>query len=139
MATSNFWTCPECGRIFVQRNQWHSCGRYTVQRHLDKASPQVRALYDRFVKIVNNCGDVIIEATKTSIAFKSPGLFAVVHIQKRGLKVDFWLPRRIDHPRITCMEGITPQEYVHAVRISLLADLDDQLQNWLCEAYATKL
>jgi predicted transport protein len=107
-----------------------------VQSHLDNASPQVGALYERFVELVNNCGDVIIEATKTSIAFKSPGLFAVVHIQKKGLKVGFWLPRRIDHPRIFRVEAITPQEYVHDVKLISLDDLDDQLQNWLCEAYA---
>ncbi len=136
MTTPNLWTCPDCGRQFAQRNQWHSCDRYTVQSHLDNASPQVGELYERFVELVNNCGEVIIEATKTSIAFKSPGLFTVVHFQKKGLKVGFWLPRRIDHPRITRNEAITPQEYVHDVKIISLDDLDDQLQNWLCEAYA---
>ena len=139
MTSPNLWTCPDCGRIFAQRNQWHSCGSYSVQSHLDNASPQVGELYQRFVELVKECGEVIIEATKTSIAFKSPGLFAVVHFQKKGLKVGFWLPRRIDHPRITRIEAITPQEHVHDVKITSIDDLDGQLQNWLCEAYAVRM
>jgi len=87
----------------------------------------------QFVDLVENCGETIVEATKTSIAFKSPGLFTVVHFQKNGLKVSFWLPRRIDPARISRIEAISSQEYVHNVK---LTSLDDQLQNWLCEAYA---
>lgn len=89
--------------------------------------------------MVKGCGDVIIEATKTSIAFKSPGLFAVIHFHKNGLKVGFWLPHRIDHPRITRIEMITPQEYVHDVKITSTNELDRELQNWLCEAYAVRM
>jgi len=139
MKTPNLWTCPDCGRVFTQRNQWHSCGRYTVQSHLDAVSPLVGELYKDFVELVQGCGEVIIEATKTSIAFKSPGLFAVLHFQKQSLKVGFWLPRRIDHARITRVEMITPQEYVHDVKITSTDDLDEQLQNWLCEAYAIRM
>ena len=95
MITRHLWTCPHCGRKFSNRNQSHACERYTVEDHLATANPQVARLYDRFVELVNNCGEVMVEATKTSIAFKSPGLFAVVHLQKSGLQVGFWLPRRV--------------------------------------------
>ena len=88
------------------------------------------------MEYVGNCGEMIIEATKTSISFKSPRLFAVVHLQKQGIKVGFWLPRRIDHARIIRSEAISPQEYVHDVRVTSSDELDEQLQNWLCEAYA---
>lgn len=136
MTTLELWTCPHCGRQFANQNQSHACGRYSVEDHLESASPQVARLYMQFVDLVDNCGETIVEATKTSIALKSPGLFAVVHFQKKGLKVSFWLPRRIDHTRISRIEAISPQEYVHNVKLASLDDLDDQLQNWLCEAYA---
>ena len=109
MICPDLWICPHCGRKFAHRNQWHSCGQYTVESHLDNAGTQVVALYERFVELVNNCGEVIIEATKTSINFKSPGLFAVVHLQKKGLQVGLWLPRRIDHPRIMRIIPIHPR------------------------------
>lgn len=136
MPMEDLWTCPHCARQFVNINQSHACGRYSVEDHLAGASPLVATLFDQFVELVDNCGETIIEATKTSIAFKSPGLFAVVHIQKQGIKVGFWLPRRIDHPRFIRIEAISPREYVYDLRVTSLDDLDDQLLNWLCEAYA---
>jgi hypothetical protein len=107
-----------------------------VVSHLEGTSPQVALLHKHFVELVNKCGEVIIEATKTSITFKSPGLFAVVHLQNQGLQVGFWLPRRFDHPRIMRIFSNSPQEYAHHLKIESLNDLDEQLQNWLCEAYA---
>lgn len=107
-----------------------------MENHLERASPQVAALCKHFVELVNNCGETIIEATKTSVTFKAPGLFAVVHFQVKGLRVSFWLPRRVDHPRIMRVYAISPQEYAHHLKLESRADLDEQLQNWLCEAYA---
>lgn len=34
MAVKSLWTCPKCGRQFTNRNQSHSCGRYTVEDFL---------------------------------------------------------------------------------------------------------
>lgn len=59
--------------ILVQDTLWR-------KDHLESTNPQVASrYYTHFVTLVNNSGEVIIEATKTSITFKSPGLFAVVH------------------------------------------------------------
>lgn len=136
MIIRHLWTCPHFGRQFTNRNQSHACQRYTVEDHLADVNLQVTRLYERFVELINNRGEVLVEATKTSTALKSPGLFAVVHMQKKGLKVGFWLPRRIEHPRISRIEAITPQEYVYKVKLISLDDFDVQLHNWLYEAYA---
>jgi hypothetical protein len=108
MMISDLWICPHCGRQFANPNQWHSCGRFTVGSHLDRATPIAKLLFEEFITLVQNCGETIIEATKTSIAFKSPGVFAVVHFQKKGIKVSFWLPRRIENHRFTRIEAISP-------------------------------
>lgn len=100
------------------------------------ANPHAAALFMKFAELVDNCGEVIKEATKSSISFKSPRLFAVVHFQKKGLLVAFWLPRRIDHVRIMRIYANSPQEFAHHLRIDSEDDFDEQLQNWLCEAYA---
>lgn len=31
MTTRDLWICPQCGRQFTNRNQSHSCARYTVE------------------------------------------------------------------------------------------------------------
>ena len=71
MTTRDLWTCPQCGRQFTNRNQSHSCARYTVEDHLVSTNTKVASIYTHF-------GEVIIEATKTSITFKSPELFAIL-------------------------------------------------------------
>ena len=42
------WKCPKCGRRFANRNQWHSCGSYTVAQHTAGRDPHVIALYEGF-------------------------------------------------------------------------------------------
>ena len=84
MIIRHLWTCPHCGRQFTNRNLSHPCQRNTVEDRLASANPYVARLYDRFVELINNCGEVLVEPTKTSTTLKSPGLFAVVHMQKRS-------------------------------------------------------
>lgn len=129
------WSCPNCGRQFARRNQSHVCGRFSVENHLDKVSPEVAKLYEQFVGFIKSCGEVSIAPTKTSIAFTARTLFAVVHFRKKWLRVGFWLSHPIENPRITRLEKITAQNYVHNITVASMEDLDDELKNWLSEAY----
>lgn len=106
-----------------------------MEQHLEKANPEVIALFEFFVEMVEICGNTIIEATKTSITFKTPKIFAVVHLPKRGLRISIWLPRPVQHARIQRIYSDSAQSYAHHIRIDTVDDLDQQLQNWLCEAY----
>jgi hypothetical protein len=133
------WSCPHCQRQFTHPNQSHACGFFTAANHLANANPEVVALYDQFVVLVKNCGDVIIEATKTSIVFKTPAMIAVVHLKKQGLRAAFWLSRPVQHPRIRRIYSDSPNSYAHHITVESLDELDEQLQNWLCEAYAIAL
>jgi hypothetical protein len=29
------WTCPECGKKFRNKNQWHSCYRVSLEDHIE--------------------------------------------------------------------------------------------------------
>ena len=135
MNSRDLWTCPYCQRQFSTRNQSHACGYYTVEQHLEMANPEVITLYKKFAEMVENCGVTIIEATKTSITFKTPDIFAVAHLQKSGLRIAFWLPHPVQHPRIQRIYKASTHSYAHHVRINSADELDQQLQNWLCEAY----
>lgn len=135
MTARDFWSCPYCQRKFTTRNQSHACIFYTVEQHLELAHPQVVKLYERLAEMVKKCGNAIIEATKTSIVFKTLAMFAVVHLKKSSLAVAFWLPHPLDHPRIRRIHSDSPHSYAHHIRINSVEDLDQQLQNWLCEAY----
>jgi len=116
------WTCPHCSRQFANRNQAHSCGKFTVEHLLDSKPPEVVELYDRISDLVQRCGNVVIAPTKTRILFKVRTVFATVAIAKNWLDLVIVLGRRLN--------GI-----VHFLRIEKPKELDDDLAGWLQEAY----
>lgn len=42
------WKCSKCGRLFANRNQSHSCSRYTLREHLAGKSPCAIVLFRAF-------------------------------------------------------------------------------------------
>ncbi len=137
MALKNLWICPKCGRRSANRNQSHSRGRYTTKKHLKGKSPQVIALYKRFLELVMQCGSVIVAPTKTGIGFQVRMIFATVSLKQSGLNCHVVLSRLLKNPRFTRIESISPQNNVHHFRIQSMDELDDEAHAWLKEAYQT--
>lgn len=135
MSFKNLWICPRCGRQFANRNQSHSCGHYTVKKHLKGKSPQVKALYERFTQLVEQCGPVVLAPTKTRIDFQVRIIFAAVSLKEDGLACHVVLSRRLENPRFTHIESISPRNHVHHFQIGSVEDLDDEVVSWLKEAY----
>ena len=44
------WACPRCGKRFVTRNIWHSCGPDTVEAFLEGKGAKARALWEALVE-----------------------------------------------------------------------------------------
>jgi hypothetical protein len=63
------WTCPRCGAKLVGRNMAHACGDYSIERFLDGKGERARAMFARFVELVESCGPVIAAPAKTRVAF----------------------------------------------------------------------
>jgi hypothetical protein len=62
--------------------------------------------------------------------------FAGAKPRRRWLDVAFWLPRRLDSPRLHKVETLTPYTHIHTVRLTEFSQIDDELVGWLREAYA---
>ncbi len=135
MIFKGLWTCPRCGRMFANRNQSHSCGHHTVKQHLKGKSAHVRSLYEAFAALVEECGPVSIVAEKTRIGFQVRMIFAAVSLRTDGLDAHVVLSRRLENPRFTRIELISPRSHVHHFRILSLEQLDDEVARWLKEAY----
>ena len=54
---------------------------------------------------------------------------------RRWLDVSFWLPRRVESPRLRKVETLTPYTHIHSVRLTSAQEIDDQLTDWLRQAY----
>jgi hypothetical protein len=135
MTKADLWTCPECERRFVNRDQTHSCGRYTVGEHLKGKNSRVVSLYERFVELVKSCGPVVIAPAKHRIGFQVRMIFAALSVNNSGLACHVVLSRRLEHPRFKRIESLSPRNHVHHFRIRAPEDLDDEVAAWLKEAY----
>jgi hypothetical protein len=130
------WTCPKCGRQFINSNMPHSCGRYSVRKFLAGKSQHAISLYEHFSALVHDCGPVQIAPAKTRIGFQVRMIFAAVNkLSDRGLDAHVVLTRRLQKPRFKRIETMTPKCYVHHFRVESLSELDEEVKSWLREAY----
>src|ERR1700683_5572811 len=123
------------GRLFANRNQSHSCFRCTLREHLAGKSPFAIALFRRFAKLVKRCGPVRIVPEKTRIAFQVRMTFAAVSLRRDRIVGHVVLARRLEHPRFTKIEYISPRNHVHHFVFNSHSELDNEVVAWLREAY----
>ena len=130
------WTCSKCKRQFVNANMPHSCGRYSVAKFLGGKSKHAISLYEAFSALVRECGPMQIAPAKTRIGFQVRMIFAAVNkLSDNALEAHVVLTRRLQSPRFTRIETMTPKCYVHHFRVASLRELDDEVSSWLREAY----
>jgi hypothetical protein len=132
---SELWHCPVCGQSFVTRNMPHSCHVVPLEQHFAGRPPALRAAFDAFVAAARANGPVTINATKSRITLQVRMRFAGVEPRRDHLRAHLVLTRPIEHERLT-VEHLEPHYYVHRLRLTGPADVDDELGAWLAEAYA---
>jgi uncharacterized protein DUF5655 len=129
------WRCSKCGREFANRNQSHSCGRYTLAHHFRGKPASVRALFDAVVAAIREVGPVRILPEKTRIAFQVRMSFAQVTPRQGWLDGHVVLARRLEHARFRRVQTFSPRNHLHEFRLVQLSDIDTDFRAWLAEAY----
>lgn len=130
------WTCSKCGAKFVNRNQWHSCGRATVDEWLKDLGPPGIALYRRFEELIRACGEFHVAPAKTRIAFLGQVRFAgITRLSDNAMVCTFALPYGIDSPRLARVEEVVPSWFVHTLVVTAPEVLDDEVQGWFRESH----
>ena len=98
--------------------------------------PGARALYDRFEQMIAACGEYHVAPAKSRVAFMGRVRFAgITNLSERGMTCSFALPHALKSDRFARVWEITPGWWVHRLRITDTAQLDDELQRWLGESY----
>ena len=80
-------------------------------------------------------GPLEVLAEKTRIAFFVRMSFAGARVLKSYVEGEVVLARRIEDPRFTNTLSISPRNHVHYWKMRRPADVDDQVREWLAEAY----
>jgi hypothetical protein len=134
------WRCPKCSRRFANRNQEHSCGRYSVEDFLRGRDPGAIALYRAFERLVLGLGPILLAPAKTRVGFQARMIFAAVNqLSRDKLQAHVVLARRLECSRFTRIETISMHNHVHHFMIERVDELDNEVLGWLREAYRVGL
>ena len=130
------WTCPHCGRSFANANQTHTCAALgDLEGHFARATPNVRATFERVLLVVRSFGPVEVLPEKTRIALHARMSFAAFVPRTRWLDGHLVLARRIDSDRFRRIEAYSPRNVLHGFRLTSPDEVDDEFRGWLREAY----
>ena len=129
------WQCPKCGENFTTVNQWHSCGRFSLDDLFTGCEPATRRLFDRFVELVESCGPVAIIPQRTRVAFQARMRFAAIIPRKRYLRGHFVLARRREEPFFSRIQRYSRRNYVHEFRLDSEGQLTGVFLDCVQEAY----
>lgn len=129
------WPCPDCGRLFANRNQSHACARHALAPHFEGKAPHVSAIYDAFAAMLAGFGPVTILPEKTRIAFQVRMSFAQLTVRREWVLGHLVLARRVDDPLFTKVETFSPRNHLHAFRLDDPAEVE-ALKAYAEEAYA---
>jgi hypothetical protein len=120
----------------LTKNLWHSCGRATLDEWLAKMGPRGRELFDRFERLIANCGEYHVSPAKTRIAFLGRVRFAAVtRVSEEGITCGFAMPYPLRSRRFVKVEEVVPGWWTHRLDITDFSQIDEELQSWLRESY----
>ena len=133
---SSLWRCPRCGRTFANRNQTHTCappGR--LADHYRGKDPEVIATFRMLVRAARRNGRVTVLPEKTRIAFHSRMSFAAFTLREHWVDGHVVLGRRRDSARFRSVQVFSPGNVLHTFRLTRPQDVDDEVADWLREAF----
>jgi hypothetical protein len=130
------WTCPHCDREFSRAGQSHTCvPGGTVEETFAGRPPVQREIYDALMSRLDGLGEIYVDAVGVGVFLSHEAKFAEARPRARGLALYLILPRTLAHPRVSRKERISARRMGHVLVLTSVADVDDELGDWLAEAY----
>lgn len=130
------WVCPACEREFDRKHQSHVCVPGCTLEECFAGRPEAqRAAYDAIADFVESLGPVHFDVVRVGVFLKRQRTFAEIRPMARALSVEFVLPRTIHGARITRAVRWGGDRITHVVRLTDPGEVDDELCDWLAEAY----
>jgi hypothetical protein len=108
---------------------------FAGQDIFDGKSQSVRDLYGLLVGELNKLGSVQEIKKTISISFENGRPFASVLIRNRSIKLVLRTQHRITNQRILSINRVAGKSFDHTILLDSKNDIDDELMEWLGEAY----
>ena len=106
-----------------------------LKDHFVGREPQVVETFQKLLAAAEKSGPVTVLPEKTRIAFQVRMSFAAFTLKRRWIDGHVVLARRLDSSRFTRFEFFSPRNQLHAFRLRAPAEVDDEVEAWLAEAY----
>jgi hypothetical protein len=130
------WTCPECRRRFARKGQSHECApAMTLDEYFSTGPERERPIFEAVLAHLETVGPVHVEPVSVGIFLKRAQTFAELRPMRDWEALSFSLPRRVHHPLIKRKVNEYHGRYYHVANLRTADDLDDDLRDWLTEAY----
>ncbi|HBP25980.1 MAG TPA: hypothetical protein DD618_03410 [Acholeplasmatales bacterium] len=113
-----------------------------------KNDPKLTTLYEQLEsKILERMENVKVILQKSQIAFRSSKSFAFVWLPIRPMKnrlesyliLSFGLDYLLSNPRVIEAVGVRPKRWTHHIIIQKPAEIDEEILNWLDQAFRFSL
>jgi hypothetical protein len=108
---------------------------FAGQELFNGKSQAVRDLYALLVDELNKLGPVQEIKKAMSISLENRRPFASVLIRNRSIKLVLRTQHRIANQRILSIDRVANKSYDHTVLLDSKNDIDDELMQWLGDAY----
>ena len=94
-----------------------------------------RSVYEAVAEHLEAVGPVKVEYVSVGIFFKRARTFAELRPMRNRVRLSLVLSRRLKHPRIVKAYHGTGLRSAYFVDLRESADVDDEVRDWLTEAY----
>ncbi|MET0315575.1 MAG: DUF5655 domain-containing protein, partial [Rhodococcus fascians] len=134
------WECPKCRRQFARSGQGHECSpAMTIDEYFSTGPERERPIFDALLAHLENLGPVHVEPLSVGVYFKHGETVATMRPMQRWEAVSFSLPRIVKHPLMTRKPISHGGRWFHIVNITEPDDIDEQIRDWLTEAYLLQI
>ena len=130
------WICPRCRRRFGRTGQSHECSpALTLEEYFASGPAFERPVFEAVLQHLESIGPVHIEPVAVGVFLKKQASFVELRPMTRWVAMSFPLLRRVEHPRIARRPVVVGQRTYHVVNLTKAVDVDDDVRDWLTEAY----
>ncbi len=107
----------------------------SVEEYFSTGPPFERPIYEAVVAHLATVGDVHVEPVSVGIFLKRSRTFAELRPMTRWVAVSFTLPRTVSSGRLARKVIAGGRSRYHVVNVREPVEVDEQLCDWLTEAY----
>lgn len=130
------WICSECGRQFGRTKQGHECAPAMIlEDYFSTGPPFERPVFDAVMAGLHDIGEIHVEPVSVGIFLKRSHTFAELRPMTKWVAVSFSLERTVQSRRIARKVIETGRRRYHVVNVRTADEVDDELVEWLAEAY----